>query len=98
MAKEASTNHKFGEKPYLGFEHVTMVPMCRKLIDEKLLSLIEKDWLNKYHAEIFEKTPVATTAGLYPALTTAYRNMSLRSHSIVPIPRDALNKSAWLAG
>jgi Xaa-Pro aminopeptidase len=56
MAKEASTNHRFGEKPYLGFEHVTMVPMCQKLIDVKLLSPTEKDWLNKYHAEIFEKT------------------------------------------
>ncbi|KAH0538599.1 hypothetical protein FGG08_004800 [Glutinoglossum americanum] len=56
MAREAPTTHKFGEKPYLGFEHVTMVPMCRKLIDEELLSLIEKEWLNKYHAEIFEKT------------------------------------------
>ncbi|KAI9784991.1 MAG: hypothetical protein M1839_001187 [Geoglossum umbratile] len=56
MAKEVTTNHKFGEKPYLGFEHVTMVPMCLKLIDKERLSPIEKDWLNKYHAEIFEKT------------------------------------------
>lgn len=56
MAKEALTNHKFGEKPYLGFEHVTMVPMCRKLIDMEFLSSTEKGWLNKYHAEIFEKT------------------------------------------
>jgi Xaa-Pro aminopeptidase len=56
MTKEASTNHKFGEKPYLGFEHVTMVPMCKKLTDEKLLTKREKEWLNNYHAEIFEKT------------------------------------------
>jgi Xaa-Pro aminopeptidase len=58
MAKEAQTNHKFGDKPYLGFEHVTMVPMCRKLIDEKLLTPAEKEWLNHYHEEVFEKTKV----------------------------------------
>lgn len=56
MAREATTNHKFGDKPWLGFEHVTMVPMCRKLIDVKLLTPEERDWLNEYHAEVYEKT------------------------------------------
>merc|ERR1711964_271440 len=45
MVKEAETKHKFGDKPYLGFEHVTMVPYCRKLIDESLLTRREKHWL-----------------------------------------------------
>lgn len=56
MTKEAKTNHKFGDKPWLGFEHVTMVPMCQKLIDSKLLSPEEKDWLNSYHQEVYDKT------------------------------------------
>ncbi|KAI9875176.1 MAG: hypothetical protein M1830_008788 [Pleopsidium flavum] len=56
MAKEVKTNHRFGDKPYLGFEHVTMVPMCRKMIDEKLLMPIERKWLNDYHAEVLAKT------------------------------------------
>jgi Xaa-Pro aminopeptidase len=56
MVKEAETKYKFGEKAYLGFEHVTMVPMCRKLIDVDLLSGGEKEWLNKYHKEVLEKT------------------------------------------
>lgn len=56
MVKEAETKYKFGEKPYLGFEHVTMVPMCRKLIDVELLSGGEKEWLNAYHKEVLEKT------------------------------------------
>ncbi|TVY21259.1 putative Xaa-Pro aminopeptidase P [Lachnellula arida] len=56
MVKEVETQHKFGEKPYLGFEHVTMVPYCRKLIDESLLTRREKHWLNEYHAEIHAKT------------------------------------------
>jgi Xaa-Pro aminopeptidase len=56
MVREVETEHKFGDKPYLGFEHVTMTPMCRKLIDPLLLTDSEKKWLNDYHAEVFEKT------------------------------------------
>ncbi|KAL9601741.1 MAG: hypothetical protein Q9219_002352 [cf. Caloplaca sp. 3 TL-2023] len=56
MTQEAKTSHKFGDKPWLGFEHVTMVPMCRKLIDERLLTQEERTWLNEYHQEVLEKT------------------------------------------
>jgi Xaa-Pro aminopeptidase len=56
MVAEAETKYRFGDKPYLGFEHVTMVPMCRKLIDVELLSGQEKEWLNSYHKEVLEKT------------------------------------------
>jgi Xaa-Pro aminopeptidase len=56
MVRGAETNHKFGDKPYLGFEHVTMVPYCRKLIDETLLTRKERHWLNEYHADIYAKT------------------------------------------
>lgn len=56
MVKEVETKHKFGDKSYLGFEHVTLVPMCRKLIDASLLTSDEKNWLNDYHQEVREKT------------------------------------------
>ena len=56
MVKEVSTKQTFGDKPYLGFEHVTMVPMCRKLVDVKLLEAGEREWLNAYHKEVEEKT------------------------------------------
>ncbi|KPI41562.1 putative Xaa-Pro aminopeptidase P [Cyphellophora attinorum] len=56
MAREAKTNHKFGDKPWIGFEHVTMVPMCRKLIDPLVLDPEERQWLNDYHKEVWEKT------------------------------------------
>ncbi|XXG96718.1 centromeric DNA-binding histone H3-like protein cse4 [Hypoxylon texense] len=56
MVKEVQTKHKFGDKPYLGFEHVTMVPYCRKLIDSSLLTEGEKAWLNDYNADIWNKT------------------------------------------
>lgn len=56
MAREAKTNHKFGDKPWIGFEHVTLVPMCKKLTDPALLDPEEKTWLNDYHKEVWEKT------------------------------------------
>ncbi|KAI1375761.1 aminopeptidase-like protein [Hypoxylon crocopeplum] len=56
MVKEVQTKHKFGDKPYLGFEHVTMVPYCRRLIDSSLLTDAEKKWLNDYNADIWEST------------------------------------------
>lgn len=56
MVKEVETKHRFGDKPYFGFEHVTMVPMCRKLIDVGLLTEGEKEWVNGYHREVMEKT------------------------------------------
>jgi len=56
MVKEVETSHKFGDKPYLGFEHVTMVPYCRKLINDSLLTKREKHWLNEYHADIHART------------------------------------------
>lgn len=56
MVKEVQTKFKFGDKPYFGFEHVTMVPMCRKLVDVGLLTSREREWLNGYHKEVLEKT------------------------------------------
>ena len=56
MAREVETRHRFGDKPYLGFEHVTMVPLCRRLIDVGLLSGKERGWVDGYHEEVREKT------------------------------------------
>lgn len=54
FAKEVETKHKFGDKPWLGFECVTMVPMCRKLIDPSLFTPEERKWLNDYHQEVWK--------------------------------------------
>ncbi|PKS11860.1 hypothetical protein jhhlp_001154 [Lomentospora prolificans] len=56
IVKEVETPKSFGDKPYLGFEHVTMVPFCRNLLDIGLLTGSEKRWLNDYNAEILKKT------------------------------------------
>lgn len=56
MVREVETKHQFGDKPYLGFEHVTMVPYCRSLIDTALLTEAEKKWLNDYNQDILHHT------------------------------------------
>lgn len=56
MAREVDTPHKFGDKQWLGFEHVTMTPVGRNLIEPSLLSDAEVKWVNDYHAEIWDKT------------------------------------------
>ncbi len=39
-----------GERPMLGFETLTLVPIDLRLIEPKLLTGEEKSWLNAYHA------------------------------------------------
>ena len=56
IVREVKTENTFGDKPYLGFEHVTMVPYCRNLIDESLLTSEEKQWLNDSGQEILANT------------------------------------------
>ncbi|KAF7156036.1 hypothetical protein CNMCM5623_009178 [Aspergillus felis] len=56
MAREVETTHKFGDKPWLGFEHVTMAPIGHNLIEPSLLSDLELKWVNDYHAEVWDKT------------------------------------------
>ncbi|KJZ78894.1 Putative Xaa-Pro aminopeptidase P [Hirsutella minnesotensis 3608] len=56
IVKEVETANCFGDKPFLGFEHVTMVPYCQSLIETALLTDAEKAWLNSYNAEVLEKT------------------------------------------
>ncbi|KAG5931669.1 hypothetical protein E4U59_000142 [Claviceps monticola] len=55
MVREVHTEHCFGGRPFLGFERVTMVPYCRRLIDVSLLSKDELAWLNSSNAEILGK-------------------------------------------
>ncbi|KAM4055647.1 metallopeptidase family M24 domain-containing protein [Hirsutella rhossiliensis] len=56
LVREVETDHCFGDKPFLGFSHVTMVPYCQNLVDTTLLTSAEKEWLNAYSAEILDKT------------------------------------------
>ncbi|KAI9324572.1 peptidase M24, structural domain-containing protein [Obelidium mucronatum] len=55
VVKEAATPYDFGGKGSLGFEHVTVVPISTKLVDVDLLLPEEREWLNKYHEEVYAK-------------------------------------------
>ncbi len=46
---------KGGERPMLGFETLTLVPMDRRLVAVPLLSPAELAWLNGYHARVRAK-------------------------------------------
>ncbi|TYC64872.1 aminopeptidase P family protein [Stappia sp. BW2] len=41
-----------GERPMLGFETITLVPMDLRLIEPALLTAAERDWLNRYHETV----------------------------------------------
>jgi len=40
---------------FLKFDYLTLVPMCRKLVDISLLSSFEKQWLDAYHGRVWEE-------------------------------------------
>ena len=56
VVREVEMKGGFGGVTWLGFECVTMVPLCGKLIDGELLSEKERGWVNGYHKEVMEKT------------------------------------------
>jgi len=41
-----------GERPMLGFETLTLVPIDRRLVERSMLSAEESAWLNAFHARI----------------------------------------------
>jgi Xaa-Pro aminopeptidase len=40
------------EKPMNAFETLTLAPIDRRLIEVKMLTAEERDWLNTYHARV----------------------------------------------
>jgi Xaa-Pro aminopeptidase len=55
IVQEAKTPNNYGEKGFLGFEHVTLCPIQKTLIQLDLFTTQERAWLNAYHAETWKK-------------------------------------------
>ncbi|CAG8506681.1 11537_t:CDS:10 [Scutellospora calospora] len=55
LVKEVDTPNNFGDRGYLGFEHITFAPIQTSLVDASLLSPIEHKWLNDFNAECLRK-------------------------------------------
>lgn len=49
---DASFGKTRGGGAYLGFNYLTKVPFCRKLIDTKYLDPLEINWINEFHRSI----------------------------------------------
>lgn len=54
IVKEANTKFNFGDKGYLTFEHITWAPYQKKLMDVKLMTPEEIEWVDSYHARCRE--------------------------------------------
>ena len=53
--QDVTLKYNYGDKGYLGFEAVTLVPIQQKMIDMKLMSRSDVEWLNEYHANVLEQ-------------------------------------------
>jgi Xaa-Pro aminopeptidase len=60
-----------GERPTMGFETLTLVPIDRRLIDTKLLGARDITWLNAYHTEVRAKISPLVDAATQGWLTAA---------------------------
>jgi len=98
--KEVPTKFNFGNVGYLGFEHLTLVPIQKKLIETSMLIPSERKWLDDYHAQVYETiSPLVdetTRAWLYaatrPLVDSAHSNgttngvaTSIESAETVPL-------------
>ncbi|GAA0151268.1 protease [Lithospermum erythrorhizon] len=55
IVKEADTKFNFGDRGYLSFEHITMAPYQKKLMNLSQLGSEEIEFLNFYHSQVREK-------------------------------------------
>ncbi len=77
LTVQKDTPNQFGGKPYLGFEHVTLVPMQQRMIDTSLLTPTEITWLNEYHQECLTK--------ISPLLPSDSRALAWLKRETVPL-------------
>jgi Xaa-Pro aminopeptidase len=60
-----------GERPMLGWETLTLVPIDRRLIDPGLLDAQERAWLDAYHARVMAELAPRVRPGTAEWLATA---------------------------
>ena len=52
---ERSDLKEFGGRKFLGFRKLTLIPIQKKMIVKELLSPDEVDWINRYHARVWDE-------------------------------------------
>jgi len=67
------TESAVGDGGYLELETLTLVPIDLRLVDEKLLTPAEKDWLNGYHKRVLREIGPGVTGAVKTWLKEATR-------------------------
>ena len=55
IVREVSTPYNYDGEKYLGFEPVTLAPLCKNLLSVALLSHEEIAWINEYHERVLRE-------------------------------------------
>ena len=55
QAIQSCDEKKSGDKSFMKFEKLTLIPIQKNLIKVELMTVEELDWLDAYHAMVFEK-------------------------------------------
>jgi Xaa-Pro aminopeptidase len=69
----AAPEPKGAEKPLNAFETLTLAPIDRRLIDSRLLTAKERNWIDSYHAHVQEMLEPLLDAGARAWLDKAAR-------------------------
>lgn len=69
----AVQDSKIGGGKYLEFETLTLCPIDLRLVDEKLLTAAERDWLNAYHKRVWREIGPAVVGPVKAWLKQATR-------------------------
>ena len=84
VVREAATSHAFGDKKYLEFYPLTLIPIQKKLIDWSLMAPKDVAWLNEYHAQVWDKvSPRVEDEETKTWLRDATKPVTVRSFAVV---------------
>ena len=54
LVKEAKLKHNFKDAGYLEFDVISLFPIQTKMIDKKLLTQDDVEWLNDFHKRCYD--------------------------------------------
>ncbi|XP_067904067.1 xaa-Pro aminopeptidase 2 [Heterodontus francisci] len=98
MVVKAETKHMFGGVSYLTFEHVSLVPYERKLIDLSIMNKQQIDWLNNYYENVWKTvSPELQAQSLTEEYDWLRKHTELFSHSVL-VTYSLINLAAALLG
>lgn len=84
VVRQAATSHTFGDKKYLEFYPLTLIPIQKKLIDWSLMAPKDVAWLNEYHAQVWERvSPRVEDEETKAWLRDATKPVTVRSFAVV---------------